>query len=294
MRFIQVIIVPILVISCGSVLSKEKNRPKRSLQYFFDGLFSGFNEKSKNAPTSRNSNDHAVSPLVVLTKLSAASIQTKNKEVVKDHLLTEIQLEAKPSQNPIRIQLPKPNATISKKGTKLKTANKTSSYAKAGSLQIPIALESNNGISNSSELSTTTTHITTMSEASNSITTTPTSNVNEQSKEFWSEIFCNKINENLNQRKEKPSKSLHQYGTVFFGIPMSMERHSNENNNYEDSDYELHTHSLLDAHKFLIPMGIFIPSASTNIDYSSFNGIQTAKNKLFTLKKLPVFRLQQI
>lgn len=294
MRFIQVIVVPILVITCSSVLSRERNRPKRSLQYFFDGLFSGFNEKSKNAPTSRNSNDHAVSPLVVLTKLSAASIQTKNKEAVKDHLLTEIQLDAEPSQNPIRIQLPKTNANISKKSTKSKTSNKTSSYAKAESFQIPIALESKDGISNSSELSTTTTHITIMPEALNIITTTPTSNVKEQSKEFWSEIFCNKINENLNQRKEKPSKSLHQYGTVFFRIPLSMERHSNEDNSYEDSDYELHTHSLLDAHKYLIPMAIFIPSASTNIDHFSFNGIQTAKNKLLTLKKLPVFRLQQI
>lgn len=47
-------------------MSTVKIRQKRTLQYFFVGLFGVVNNKRNNVPNSRASNDHKISPLATL------------------------------------------------------------------------------------------------------------------------------------------------------------------------------------------------------------------------------------
>lgn len=71
----------------AALVPEEKNRPKRTLKYFFEGLISVFNIKRSNMQTRGASNDHKTSPessLAMLSKLSSISTPPRIFEAIED------------------------------------------------------------------------------------------------------------------------------------------------------------------------------------------------------------------
>lgn len=282
MQYSKIFVIFILVFSCVMVSSNtEKNRLKRSLNYFFDGLFSAFSEKrSKNAPTSRNSNDHGISPLIALSKLSAVSVQPKKAD-------TQTELNANPSQNfdSIAIKFPVVKNNLSAheqdsavnpqkfailpENEKLKRRNsKSSSNHAKETAQTFVAMESTKDFVHSSALSTMEpekipTTITTVTEATiDSTLNIGKSTDSKQDVEIQSEKCWDEHNKILNQ---KPNMSP-KYAVALIGIPLTLDHHNSYTNNHDDIDSkskQSQAHSSLDTHKIFIPIAL---PAAINIE----------------------------
>lgn len=65
--------------------SSEKARSKRTLNYFFDGLFKVFSDKRSYTPKSRATSDHKLSPLATFAKLSSIITQPKKFDALDDN-----------------------------------------------------------------------------------------------------------------------------------------------------------------------------------------------------------------
>lgn len=108
MKIQQIIICVFLLISVAQAasLSIAKVRQKRTLQYFFDGLFSVVNNRNS---TTRASNDHKLSPLVTFSKLSSFSTQARDTQTLEDD--NDNETSAENFKRPKKEQLTIPTTT---------------------------------------------------------------------------------------------------------------------------------------------------------------------------------------
>lgn len=98
----------LVFIASSPLRPTEQTRSKRTVNYFFEGLFNVLSDKRNYSPNSRASNDHKLSPLSTLAKLSSISTQPKKFKALDDD---EISSEVENYKNPDRkqaLQLPIP------------------------------------------------------------------------------------------------------------------------------------------------------------------------------------------
>lgn len=98
----------LVFIASSPLKPTEQTRSKRTINYFFEGLFNVLSDKRNYSPNSRASNDHKLSPLATLAKLSSISTQPKKFNALDDD---EISSEVENYKNPVRkhaLQLPIP------------------------------------------------------------------------------------------------------------------------------------------------------------------------------------------
>lgn len=112
----------VYILSCFVILSSaatiktpsDLTRQKRTIQYFWDGLFSVFRDRlPMNAllPTNARTtvNDHRASTLVSLAKLSSTSTPTRNVEYFDDEDVLGNMLNFNALKSPLVIQMPLPS-----------------------------------------------------------------------------------------------------------------------------------------------------------------------------------------
>lgn len=304
MQFGKIVVNIILVLSCVMVKS-HPIRQKRSLQYFFDGLVSGYNEKRKSLSTSRSL--FGTSPLAALAKLSTVSVETET-EPIKDHIEMESQLvdDRRKSNLPQNRSMPvidnglltsndsKTNTTTLKKSrksmqSKRLSSENVSSHVNA-SLNTPTP-ESKDDTVVSSEQSTLqtdefTTHAMTTPvtpiDGTKIATPTETNTVLRKTIKIESRKCCNPLIDTVNEKTEIPSKLSQQFSAVIFLIPLATEQ-MDEHENKDCKEKRPQSLSLYDdASKFLIPVAI---------DQTSSKEMKIRHNKLLTLHGLPIVHL---
>lgn len=112
----QVYILSCFVIFLSAATIKapnELNRPKRTIQYFWDGLFSVLKDRLPMAArtefTAQPVNDHRASTILSLAKLSSTSTPSKNVEYFDDDDFLQNTLNLNPVKLPLPIQMPIPS-----------------------------------------------------------------------------------------------------------------------------------------------------------------------------------------
>lgn len=297
MQFGKIVVNIILALSV--MVKSHPIRQKRSLQYFFDGLVNGYNEKRKSSYTSRNLFDFA-SPLSTLAKLSTVSMQTKT-EPIDDHIEMESQLvdDRRKSNLPQNRSTPvidndlltsnnsKTNTTSLKKSRKSMQSKNVTSHVNA-SLDTPTS-ESKDETVVSSVQSTTdefTTHAMTTPvtpiDGTKIATPTETNTVLRKTIKIESENCCNPLIDTVNEKTEISPK----LSAVIFLIPLATEQ-MDEHENKDCKEKRPQSLSLYDdASKFLIAIDLH-----TNIDQTSSKEMKIRHNKLLTLHGLPIVHL---
>lgn len=311
MQFGKIVVNIILVLSCIMVKS-HPIRQKRSFQYFFDGLVSGYNEKRKSLSTSRNLFDFGTSPLATLAKLSTVSMKTKT-EPIKDHIEMESQLvddrrkanlprnrSAQVIDNDLSTSNEKTNTTTLKKSrksmqSKRLSSENVSSHVNA-SLNTPTPESKDDTVvpSEQSTLQTDkfTTHAMTTPATPNDgtsiATPTETNTILRKTMKVESEKCFNPLIDTENEKTETPLKSSQQFSAVIFLIPLATDQ-MDEHENKDCKKKRPQSLSLYDdASKFLIPVAIDL---HTNIDQISPKEMKIRQNKLQTLHGLPIVHL---
>lgn len=220
MHLRQIIIVSIFLspVIFSSVRSTEKTRSKRTLNYFFEGLFNAFSDKRNYKSNSRASNDHRLSAIATLAKLSSVSTQPKKFNALDEN---ENSSEVKQSSTVFQLPIPK----------KSQNEHRISNLKRMQSQdEVKITTEANKRVSSSSEqtedqtiIPTTIVSIITTQDQlndSNVDTSTLLGNFREDELENTTEYITFKSKMTL--------KKSDRHTTQFFNGPLIVERHHDD------------------------------------------------------------------
>lgn len=318
----QIFIFSFLLVFIASFPLKptEQIRSKRTINYFFDGLFNVLSDKRSYNSKSRASNDHKLSPLATLAKLSSISTQLKKFNALDDDD-DERSSEVENYKNPVRkqaLQLPIPKISsdipLANEMTNIQISpflkksynGTTTGHSKKvlSQTETKITTEVNGRTSSSVELTTelpdtktvtgnsVTTFVTTTFDP---IITTQDSYVNTISSNFTEDTTENDI---FKSKKAFKKSDRH----TFFNDPLIVERHPDDHqhspvysNNCEGAKCEeIHPYESPNFRDFFASLISDESIAKTkNVARSQMSLTDDSDSKMYSVHKTPIIYLYQ-
>lgn len=304
---VYVVLFLVTFVASAPVIKSESSRPKRTIQYFFDGLLSVLN-KHANLQTSRDSNDHRLSPLVAISKLSAISAQPKMfdssdevDESIAENVIRAVRKKASShiNQLPIPLISTTTNSPITQSSETNLETHQSNSSMREKDLSVS-TMASNETTSIVSVLRTIDPDFNLTANTSVIPTTLdpPLEIVTENMSSNGGASTVSNID--MKNPPEIPIKASDRHTTQFFGSPLIVERHRDSHilplyvNNCagvkcpENDSKEVHPYVSPNLRGFpIISMAIALPVPISRADQHSQTDIAVQNYELYTLHSVP-------